>query len=64
MPKFWNKIIYLVIVVQLVVAHPKHTVDETDQQEAMQALAENFEMTESFTIWKLEDETSMQLFQI
>ncbi|KAJ7815339.1 hypothetical protein B0H14DRAFT_2603535 [Mycena olivaceomarginata] len=40
------------------------SVDETDQQEAMQALPENFEMTESFTIWKPEDETSMQLFQI
>ncbi|KAJ7844582.1 hypothetical protein B0H14DRAFT_2585096 [Mycena olivaceomarginata] len=39
-------------------------VDETDQQEAMQALAENFEMTELFTIWKPEDKTSMQLFQI
>ncbi|KAJ7881745.1 hypothetical protein B0H14DRAFT_2565654 [Mycena olivaceomarginata] len=40
------------------------SVDETDQQEATQALPENFEMTESFTIWKPEDETSMQLFQI
>ncbi|KAJ7327660.1 hypothetical protein DFH08DRAFT_816490 [Mycena albidolilacea] len=40
------------------------SVDKTDQQEAMQALPENFEMTESFTIWKPEDETSMQLLQI
>ncbi|KAJ7797873.1 hypothetical protein B0H14DRAFT_2618470 [Mycena olivaceomarginata] len=38
------------------------SVDGTEQQEAMQALAENFEMTESFTIRKPEDETSMQLF--
>ncbi|KAJ7876476.1 hypothetical protein B0H14DRAFT_2568190 [Mycena olivaceomarginata] len=40
------------------------SVDKTDQQEAIQALVENFEMTESFTIRKPEDETSMQLFQI
>jgi hypothetical protein len=34
-------------------------VGEPDQQEAMQAPTENFEMTDSFTIWMPEDETSM-----
>jgi hypothetical protein len=34
-------------------------VGEPDQQEAMQALTENFEMTDFFTIRMPEDETNM-----
>jgi hypothetical protein len=33
--------------------------DETEQQEARQALTESFEMTDSFTVRMPEDETSM-----
>ncbi|KAJ7784040.1 hypothetical protein B0H14DRAFT_2630700 [Mycena olivaceomarginata] len=44
--------------------HQLASVGETDQQEAMRALTENFEMADSFTIWMLEDETSTWLFQI